>query len=164
MPATIIVPNINSIFEIAFEKYPELANQIIEVAMPGISIDPTDFRVKEFRIRQLPTQNEPTKEEMTITFNADENFDNYYTIYTWIRSGTRGGMGIHARDLDSDIILTLTDLNKRPIMKLVYKHCFPTNLSEMPLNTQDEGNTPLNFTATFVVNDILITRLDPSLK
>lgn len=149
------IANITNNFSISIVGYPNLAYNIVGVSQPGLNIPQTTFYAKDIRIKQPSRSIEPEKGDLQITFNIDENYNNYYEIYNWIKSFKIATNDI--MDLMTTINIIHYDLNKKPIRKISCIYCFPISLSELELTTASNTAEPLKFNSGFAVNDIIIT-------
>jgi hypothetical protein len=110
----------------------------------------------------ISSQVHPAYPPITVNFTVDNQFNNYWVIYTWLnalRSATDGtyATSIHdlpqvrgdmlLRDYSTNMSVFGLDEYNNEIVKWTYKHAFPTSLGEISFNNRTSGeiDTTLQF-------------------
>ena len=110
----------------------------------------------------ISSQVHPAYPPITVNFTIDNQFNNYWVIYTWLnalRSATEGtyATSIHdmppvngymlARDYSTNMTVFGLDEYNNEIVKWTYKHAFPISLGEISFNNRTSGeiDTTLQF-------------------
>jgi hypothetical protein len=99
-------------------------------------------------------------EDLEVTFKVDEDLQNYFEIYNWIRSlgfpenfeeyaqikalPITGGKAVR-----SDITVLISNAIKVPRWSVVFRECFPISMSRLNFQTTDTSVNYLSCTATF---------------
>jgi hypothetical protein len=154
--ADMIVSNITNNFSVEIVGHPTLGYHIVSVSQPGISTDAEDYYYRDTRIRQPKRTVEPVKSDLILTFNVDEDYNNYFRIFDWIRSYKREGT---VESKVSNILIRHYNLNKKPVRLITLTHCFPIDISSLDLETSSSEAEPVKFVSTFVINDMFIDAL-----
>ena len=139
--------------------------------VPKINVPAIDARYMGSTI-QMSSHSHPTYAPITVNFNIDNRFNNYWVIYTWLnilRDQKEGKDGIintkgvlnnnfNLTDYSSNISVFAVDEYNKPIIKWTYKNAFPTELSEITYNYQSGGE--ISSTGTFAFHEVNIELLD----
>jgi hypothetical protein len=143
----------NNEFDVAIRRLPELQFHAKRASLPSLSTTP---------IRQ-PTRFNPVSitgdrveyGDFSVTFLVDENLKNYEKIFDWIHGYAFPQSHNQFKDISesedgiySDISLIVKNSHTNPIINFTFKNCFPTNLSEISLDTSAGNETP-ECTVTF---------------
>jgi hypothetical protein len=161
----------NYLFQLV--KFPEISFFLNEVALPGISIGKI---IHPTQIHDFPIPGETMEfDDLSMTFNVDSNLDNYNVVHSWIV-----GMGFPEDSAQYTQILkrannitSISELAKgytdgtliifgndgHPKIQVLFKDCFPTNISSIQFNSQNTDSVPLQCTATFTYSSYSFTVL-----
>ena len=127
----------NNNFTMTFEKLPNVAFYGTDVPVPAVNLGEAiaNFRTIDVYIPSDKLDFDP----MTITFNVNENLENYLEVFNWMMDlGHPNRDKVDRpddRDATSDCIITILNNQKNPIYNIVLKDCFPTSLGELALST-----------------------------
>lgn len=101
-----------------------------------------------------------TIDTITCEMIVDENFVVIEKLWDWfneMRNGLKNA-GSSIKNYLADISLFVLDNNMNEIIKILYKDCFPTTISEIQFSTQQQGN-PLICSCSFAITDMEFIRL-----
>jgi hypothetical protein len=155
--SNLIVSNITNNFSISIVGRPELSYNVISVSQPGLNTDAIDYYYKDKRYRQPQRSIEPSKGDLDITFNVNEDYSNYYEIYKWIKSFKDSSKTLES--LMTNIDIYHYDLNKVPIRKITCYYSFPITISSLDLTNTVSTADNITFNSSFIVNDIIIENI-----
>ena len=150
--------------------------------VPGISI-PAESAPFGGQVGKVTSFNRPAYDDVAVTFNVDNRFQNYDVIWKWLNSlnGSREGIYdpdnlmspsdrgiienamVSSQDIDykkeyaTDMSLYgLDEYNKR-IVQFTYTDAFPVSLGNITYNQQTPGEIQCSFGFTF--NQLIFKRL-----
>ena len=137
--------------------------------VPPIRVPSASVRYAGQTLAQTSYSREPY-EPLTIGFNVDNRFSNYWVIYTWLnllnndKTGLYDGEGLIQgpaapdNQYKADIsIFALDEYNKR-VMEFKYIDAFPTNLNGIEYSFRDA--TELESSFTFEYSQLIVTPLN----
>ena len=161
--------NVNG-FRFSIMRSPHLNYFVQQVSIPGIAagkaVVPTPFN-------RFPLSYDKIEySDLVITFLVDEELDNYMELFNWIRGlgfpdnfdqykaladqeKTTGG------GLYSDATLTILTSSKIPNIEVRFEDLFPTSLSEIQFNTNQDGITHAVCSCTFAYARFNVIGLTP---
>jgi hypothetical protein len=110
----------------------------------------------------ISSQVHPAYPPITVNFTVDNQFNNYWVIYTWlnalrnytdgtyatsIQDGVRANGNMLLKDYATDMTVFGLDEYNNEIVKWTYKRAFPTSLGEISFNNRSPGeiDTTLQF-------------------
>ena len=110
----------------------------------------------------VSSQTHPGYAPVNINFTIDNQFNNYWVIYTWlnalrnyndgtyatsVQDGTRASGSMLLKDYATDMTVFGLDEYNNEIVKWTYKRAFPTSLGEINFNNRSSGeiDTTLQF-------------------
>lgn len=104
--------------------------------------------------------------ELNFTFILNEDMSNYIEIYNWMK-GTSFPENFRQYEqlensingIKSDISVKILNSNKNPAIQVDYYDCFPTDLSDVVLDTTQTDVVYPEATATFRYNYFKIVKL-----
>lgn len=137
-----IAYNIN--FKMVFSQVPELDYFTQNVTMPGLTLGEVDTPWQNFG--GYTPGNRLNYEPLNITFLLMENMDNYFYLADWMQKVADYGA---IKDQVQDASLVIMNNNKLGNKVIKYHGMFPTNISDLTLDSTVQDVTPLTFNATF---------------
>ncbi len=140
------------------ERIPEMKIYLTNFPFPSINLSQV-MQPTPFHDIAIPSD-KITIDTISCEMIVDEDFVVVEKIWDWfdsIRNGAKNA-GSSLSNYLSDISLFVLDNNMNEVMKILYKGCFPTNISEFQYSTQQQG-TPLVCTCTFSITDMEMQRL-----
>lgn len=151
-------------FVVTVKRLPNVQFFTQKISVPSISMTgierPTPFKPV------YETGDRLTYNELNLSFIIDENMDNYREIFDWMvglsfpesfdqyKTLKESDSG-----LKSDISLVIMNSHKNPNIEITFKDCFPTNLSEISLDTTSQDVQYPEASASFVYNSYSIAKL-----
>jgi hypothetical protein len=150
-------------FRVSVRRLPNVQFYTQQTSIPSVSttpvVQPTRFN-PIYRVGDAVTYS-----PLDLMFIIDEDMNNYLEVFNWltkqsfpqshnqfeeIRSSQDG--------IFSDILITILNSKKNSNIDILYKNCFPTNLSDVVLNTVDSDVVYPQATATFQYDSFTIKR------
>lgn len=152
-------------FQLTFER---IANTIFYCTtsnLPGVRIPALKQPTPLIDLR-LPG-NKMEFEPLVITYNIDDQFNTWISLYDWMWSvsgnttnnyadlkttatNSRGNQLWSVRPPYSDAILTIMTPKNNPLMRFTFHNCFPVEISPLEFNTGRSADEQLTGQATFV--------------
>jgi len=136
--------------------------------VPSIKVPSANVRYAGQTLAQTSYSREPY-DPLTINFNIDNRFSNYWVIYTWLNMLNNDKTGLYDSDglisppvapdtqYKANIsIFALDEYNKR-VMEFKYINAFPTNLGGIEYSYRDA--TELESSFTFEYSQLIVTPL-----
>lgn len=156
-------------FYVEIERLPIIRYLVQNFTLPDITL-PEVRRQSPFQAI-METGDHCEFGPITFDFLVDENLTNYRAVYYWLNglgfpekyeqfdeflNGVYQKHGIKKSESSgnsgafqySDISLTITSNHKTPIMNLIFKDCFPTNLGAIALSVTDGDSSPITASVT----------------
>ena len=102
----------------------------------------------------ISSQVHPAYPPISINFTIDNQFNNYWVIYTWLNALREASTGTYAtsikdgppvsgymllKDYATDVVVYGLDEYNNEIVKWTYKRAFPTSLGEINFNNRATG-------------------------
>jgi hypothetical protein len=119
---------------------------ITNFTIPGISTGTTDIP------NPFKTHNAPgtrlTFEELSFTMIVTEDFSNWLEVYEWIKEGNNG-FTFSTADMSKrhgSIYITTNNMNAK--YRIEFKNMFPTTLSSIDVDVQQQEPVPLQANCT----------------
>lgn len=115
-------------------------------------------------VLQISSQARPGYPPVAVNFTIDNQFNNYWVIYTWLNALRSAQDGLYKtavrqeskfsnhmlfKDYSTDICVYAKDEYHVDIVKWTYKHAFPTNLGEISYNYRNAGEIETSFDFVF---------------
>ncbi len=112
----------------------------------------------------VSSQTHPAYPPVTVNFTIDNQFNNYWVIYTWLNALREASTGLYAtsvassqnfsgymlhRDYATDLTVFALDEYNNEIIKWVYKHAFPMALGELSFNNRTSTEIETSFQFAF---------------
>jgi len=141
-------------FIVSIDRLPNVEFFTQKVNIPDVSGSPQQTNTPLGLIYNSPSQLQYS--DLDITFIIDEDMKNYLEILRWLE-----GMGspnstdqykkLSATDegLQSDITIVVNNSHQNPNIHFMFKDCFPTGISSIPLDLTSADTTYAEATATF---------------
>lgn len=134
--------NVN--FKMVFLQAPELDYFCQNVTMPGLSLGEVDTPWQNFG--GYTPGNRLNYEPLTMNFLLMESMDNYFYLVDWMkRVADKGAI----KDQVQDASLVIMNNNRLGNKVIKYIGMFPTNISDLSLESNVQDALPLTFNATF---------------
>jgi len=120
----------------------------------------------------ITSRTHPTYAPVNVNFTIDNQFNNYWVIYTWLNTLRNAKTGLYGepsnanefltsetrlKDYAADFTVIAKDEYENDVIKWVYKHAFPTNLGEITYNHRT--STEIETTFEFVFAEVECTLL-----
>ena len=154
-------------FRLNFDRLPYLTFFCMSVNLPGVSF-PEIPRASPFSDTPIPGD-KIRYEELNISFMIDEDYRSWLSVHDWIRGVTfptnfdeyknlgklqrSSPLSQLVKQTDrpqySDAILTIYTNKNNPNIRVKFRECFPTSLSSVVFNTQDDADVILTGQSTF---------------
>lgn len=137
-----IAYNVN--FKLVFPQSPELDYFTQSVTMPGMSLGEVETPWQNFG--GYTPGNRVNYDPLNVSFLLMENMDNYFYLVDWIgRVADKGAIN----DQVQDVSLLILNNNRLGNKVIKYVGMFPTNISDLSLESNVQDSVPLTFNATF---------------
>ena len=151
-------------FVVTVKRLPHVQFFTQRVSIPGININPVE-QPTPFK-PLMETGDKVTYGDLNLSFIIDEKMSNWIEVHNWIT-----GIGFpeefdqfadlkqSKEGIRSDSSIILMNSNKNPNIEIYFKDCFPTNLSEIQLDTTQNDLIYPEATVTFAHNGYRINVL-----
>ena len=131
--------------------------------VPKISVPSVELRYLGGNF-PISSHSYPSWDPVTIKFEVDNLWSNYWVIYQWLnlmrndKAGITGGISDKQNLIDgnspvttysSDMTVYALDEYETPRIKWTYTYAFPTNLSEVNFSERDSKRLECSFTYQF---------------
>jgi hypothetical protein len=151
-------------FIIVVKRLPNVQFFTQRTTIPSISVAPVDH----------PTPFKPVYEtgdrlnygDLNFSFIVDEDMSNYIEVFNWIKGLSFPENFDQYKNLEnstngirSDISIKVLNSHKNPTIQIDYFDCFPTDLSDVVLDTTQTDVMHPEATVTFRYNYFEITKL-----
>jgi hypothetical protein len=151
-------------FIVTVKRLPNVQFFTQRTSIPSISVSPIEH----------PTPFKPTYEtgdrlnyaDLNLSFIVDENMANYIEIFNWIKGYSfpenfdqYKTLASSQNGLKSDIAIQILNSSKNPCAIIEYRDCFPTDLSEINLDTTQTDVVYPEANVTFRYNYFDVTAL-----
>ncbi len=134
------------------DTYKSLDASIIDISIPSINIG--NIRIETPVVPMQIIGSSFELDPIAIKFMLEEDYANWITIFNWMNVLR----GFHEIDMDTsrvtDIAIHILTNKLNYGFAIVLEDCYPISLSDIPLTPQISEDTPLTFTANFVINNI----------
>ena len=151
-------------FIVIVKRLPNVQFYTQRTIIPNISVAPIEYSTPFKPIYE--TGDRLQYGELNFTFILNEDMTNYIEIYDWMKGTSFPENFNQYRQLKesnngikSDISIKILNSNKNPTIQVDYYDCFPTDLSEVTLDTTQTDVVYPEATATFRYNYFTITKL-----
>jgi len=144
-------------FTFMFEKIPNVAYYTTDVPIPAVNLGQSIINTRsiDFNFPEGKLDFDP----ITITFNVDENLENYLELYNWMLELAHPERSqvdrLDDKDATSDAIVTILNNQKNPIFNIILKDCFPISLGEIAFNTAAAEPIPCTATISYTWFEIV---------
>lgn len=151
----------NNNFTFTFDKLKDLAYTTHDIQIPGMTLGEAIVPYGSLDI-YVPGD-KLVFDPITITFNVDENLENYIGIYNWMMElghpdRSKAPNRPDDRDAVSDAIITILNNQKNPIYNINLVDCFPTSLAELPMNLQAADDVICSLTIRYSYFELVSLR------
>jgi hypothetical protein len=151
-------------FIVIVKRLPNVQFYTQRTIIPNISVAPIEYSTPFKPVYQ--TGDRLQYSELNFTFILNEDMSNYIEIYDWMKGTSFPENFNQYKQLEesnngikSDISIKILNSNKNPTIQVDYYDCFPTDLSEITLDTTQTDVVYPEATATFRYNYFTITKL-----
>jgi hypothetical protein len=151
-------------FIVIVKRLPNVQFYTQRTIIPNISVAPIEYSTPFKPVYQ--TGDRLQYSELNFTFILNEDMSNYIEIYDWMKGTSFPENFNQYKQLEesnngikSDISIKILNSNKNPTIQVDYYDCFPTDLSEITLDTTQTDVVYPEATATFRYNYFAITKL-----
>jgi len=138
-------------YTFTFDKIPNVAYYTTDVPIPAVNLGQPiiNSRTIDFNVPGDKLDFDP----ITITFNVNENLENYLELYNWMLELGHPNRSQVDRPEDksatSDAIVTILNNQKNPIFNIILKDCFPISLGELAMTTAAAEPIPCTATISY---------------
>jgi hypothetical protein len=154
-----LMSNLKFVFKI--QRYPDVNYFVQRVNLPNVSF-PTTPRPTPFTT--IPMEGDHLLyEQLTVSFLVDENLKNWNNLYAWMTGITfprsfsefrelktrNSTIRPDSGDIYSDISLTILSNKSNPISNVMFRNCFPNELTGISFDTTNTDVEPILSTVTF---------------
>lgn len=150
-------------FMLSFARAPDTSYFCQTVTLPGISLGEAQ-QVTPFTDLYKPGD-KLIYDPLNVTFLVDELLNSWKNIHDWMRGlGTPTKFMEYQRakkeGLVSDATLTVLNGQNNPVLRYMFRDCFPTALSPMNMSSTDDGGISMTCDVTLRYNwfDIISVR------
>lgn len=151
-------------FIIVVKRLPNVQFFTQRTTIPGVSASsiphPTPFN------QVFETGDRLNYGDLNLNFIIDEDMSNYIEVFNWIKGlsfpenfGQYRSIENSPEGLRTDISIKVLNSHKNPNVQVDYYDCFPTDLSEVTLDTTQTDVVYTEATVTFRYNYFDITKL-----
>lgn len=108
-------------------KFPDIVYDLKNITIPSLTAPGTLIPLPnkaQFNIPATVVEDD----EITINFNVDEQFKNYFLIHNWMKDNLKK---VETKDMVSDATIIILNNHKNPIIKIHLIDCYPSTLSEI---------------------------------
>lgn len=148
-------------FVVSINRLPNVEFFTQKASIPGISMVPTQQPSPFKTLYTTPDRLEYA--ELDLSFIIDENMNNYREVFDWMEGMGKPDNFDQYKNLDdskyglvSDITLTIKNSSRNANIRLLFKECFPINLSSISLDTTNTSIFYPECTVTFRHNGFKI--------
>lgn len=126
-------------FQVTLKRLPEVEFFVQKVSIPSISLNVVNVPTRYNKMNV--SGDELNYSPLDLTFIVDENMFNYISVFKWMKGLTFPEDSTQYRNLslkngiDSDVSIIVLNSHKNPSIKVDFSGAFPTNLSEIFLDT-----------------------------
>lgn len=127
-------------FLVTVKRLPNVEFFTQRVTLPGISSSAVRVPTRFNTVYQTP--DELQYDPLNFSFIVDENMHNFIEIFNWMTAITFPQeheqfkrIKESKEGLFSDISVIVLNSHKNPAIEVTFKNCFPTNLTEITLDT-----------------------------
>jgi hypothetical protein len=135
-----------------------------KTSIPALTINPID-RPTPFKTLH-ETGDKLTYGELNLSFIIDEKMNNYIEVFNWMHGIAFPDNFNQYKNLEesefgirSDISIVIMNSHKNPNIEIIFKDCFPINLSDVLLDTTMNDVQYPEANATFIHNGYTIQQL-----
>lgn len=141
-------------FIVSIDRLPNVEFFTQKVNIPDVSGSPQQINTPLGLIYDSPSQLQYS--DLDITFIIDEDMKNYIEILRWLEGmGSPNSSDQYKKlsktdeGLQSDITIVVNNSHQNPNVHFMFKDCFPTSISSVPLDLTSADTTYAEATATF---------------
>lgn len=152
-------------FIVSVKKLPNVQFFTQAVNIPSLSISAIEQQTP-FRPIMIPGRT-LSYGELPISFIIDEEMENYIEVFNWLNSlaPTEDFSGYddlyNSNDGGhmTDISIVVMNSHKNPNIEFIFKDCFPTNLSDISLDTTQQDVVYPQATVNFTFTNLSIKKM-----
>ena len=142
-------------FMLAFSRVPDTSYFCQTVVLPGITMSEATQMTP--MVDLWKPGDKLQYDPLNVTFLVDEWLNSWKNIHDWMRGLTkptkfREYERVKKEGLISDATLTVLNGQNNPIMRYVFRDCFPTSLSPINMSSTDDGGVTVTCDATVRYN------------
>jgi hypothetical protein len=154
-------------FKVEFSNIPSLTNFrelglydhfVRSITIPDYNMDIVPSHLKN-EVRRFPIAKANIElSQLQVEFKVDENFENYYNLFTWVQSVRYGQVDTNfiARNTVHTININILDNQKRERARLSFTECLLASISSLPLIMGSAEE--LVFTTQFMYEEIKLQK------
>lgn len=146
-------------FTFHVKKLPGFTHFCQSVTLPGINLGFTDIPTP---FKAVPVYGDHiTHGEITATFKVNEDLSNYIEIYDWLqsigfpdefaqfRNAAAKERRLAGSGIESDAYIMIHSSNMQPLVRIDIQDMFPTNLSDITMDSRDSNVEYVEATVSF---------------
>lgn len=158
-------------YKLLLSRAPTVEFMVQRITLPSLSLpvvqQPTPF------IKYPRPGDQLEFGQLTVTFKVNENLDNYLEVYNWLIAlgkpesfdqytlQNRPYKSVNEQEdtVASDITVTFLTSAMNGNVEFTMRDCFPTNLSDLEVDSTVSDIEYITATATFAVRDFTVKRI-----
>jgi len=131
-------------FRVDATSFPNIEYFCTAVTLPGIALSESTVPYKGVNVAM--TGDRINFDELAIRFNVTEDMDNYIEMFNWMHNIINDKNG---ESYKFDATLSILTSHNNVSKEIVFRDCFPTNLSALEFSTQQTDVEYLQADASF---------------
>lgn len=138
-------------FRITIHKYPKVELYAQSLNVPGFTVGTPERFTNTGRDYNL-TGDKIFYNDFTVSFIVDEAMESYFELLDWCKRIVNEPMLPPGKGFSrevSDMTLHILTNNSNVNISCTFKDCFPYTVSDLPLNTMIDENSPVVADVTF---------------
>jgi hypothetical protein len=151
-------------FVVSVKRMPNVQFFTQKASIPSISLNPIE-RPTPFK-PLYETGDRLTYGDLNLSFIIDEGMNNFIEVFNWMHGIAFPDNFDQYKNLEtgefgtrSDISIVIMNSHKNPNIEIAFKDCFPTNLSDVLLDTTSTDVQYPEANVTFSYNSYTIKKL-----
>jgi hypothetical protein len=131
-------------FRVDAASFPNIEYFCTAVTLPGITLSESTVPYRGVNVAM--TGDRINFDELAIRFNVTEDMDNYIEMFNWMHNIINDKNG---ESYKFDATLSILTSHNNVSKEIVFRDCFPTNLSALEFSTQQTDVEYLQADASF---------------
>ncbi len=141
-------------YQVAFNRLPNVVYNATKCRFPSVSLGVAGVETPFKRMGFAGTKIE--HDDFSMEFNLNEDHSNYIEILHWMEGAGFPEQFAEYEELSeseegvySDFTVTVFSNAGNPIGRYIFTHAFPTNLSALDFDSQDDADEPVPVSVSF---------------